>query len=119
VKKKRTEDELFADLRAQGEDEMRRRWREAERRGVLRKNPHRAYFLKEVQTTADYAKPANMRRIRDQLGEREAEFRQGLAQEALRLLKNPGGHEYYRPSKAQAEADARAAIEWAKGQLRR
>jgi hypothetical protein len=88
-KKKLTErqkDARDAQLRSQGEDEMRRRWREAEARGAL-EGEGRVHFLNEVQRWADDAKPDHMRTIRENLGEREAEFRQGIAQEASSFLR--------------------------------
>jgi len=88
------EDKLFAELRGQGEDEMRRRWREAEAKGVLKRDPHRALFLREVEKTAEAARPANIERIRESMGEREAEFRQGLANEASSLLRRVFGNGY-------------------------
>lgn len=81
------QDKLHSDLRSYGETEFRRRWSDAERRGILKKDPHRALFLADVQKTADEAKPARMKWIRENLGEREAQFRQGLADEASAYLR--------------------------------
>jgi len=88
------EDKLFARLRGQGEDEMRRRWREAESKGILGRDPDRIFFLREVEKTAEGARPANIDRVRESMGEREAEFRQGLANEASSLLRRVFGNGY-------------------------
>ena len=88
------EEEEFAELRGYGEDEMRRRWREAEAAGVLDRDPNRIFFLREVEEWAEYARPENMRRIRRDHGDREAEFRQGIADEAYSLLRRTLGLGY-------------------------
>lgn len=94
ILKRTAKDEVFARLRMQGEDEMRRRWREAEVKGILKRDPHRTLFLREVEKTAEGARPSNIDRVRKSMGEREAEFRQGLANEASSLLRRVFGNGY-------------------------
>ena len=88
------QEKLHARLRGDGEDEMRRRWRDAERRGVLDKDPNRVLFLHEVEKWATEARPARMKQIRERFGEREAEFRQGIADEAFAMLRGTLGQSY-------------------------
>ncbi len=90
----REREHLFARLRANGEDEMNRRWRDAERRGVLARDPNRIFFLVDVEKTAMDTRPERIRKIEEMFGEREAEFRQGIAQQALHLLQLVLGRGY-------------------------
>ena len=81
------QDELYARLRSHGEDEARRRWREAEQSGAWF-DRRRHLVLAEFERMAAEARPERMRWIRENLGEREAEFRQGIAQEIKYLIRN-------------------------------
>jgi hypothetical protein len=83
------QDKLERRLREHGEDAMRRDWNDAYKRGILFDPSRRHHYLAEVERIAADQRPERMRWLRENLGEREAEFRQGRAQEAAYLLRNP------------------------------
>jgi len=103
---------VAARLRSDGEQEMRRRLAEVEQSGAIY-GPGRHHVLAEFQRYADEAKPARMRVIRETLGDREAEFRQGIAQEAMRILRNPPVR-YEQPTQEQLDEGRREALAWAR-----
>lgn len=79
---------LEYDLRMYGEQEARRRLQEVIDNRMIFDDRRRPYIVQEMQRTAAYMKPDNMRRIRESMGDREAEFRFGLAFETSRQLKD-------------------------------
>lgn len=80
------QDELDARLRSYGEDEARRRWRASIESGAWY-GPNRHHVLADFEKMAAEQKPERMQWIREHMGEREAEFRQGLAQEIAYSLR--------------------------------
>jgi hypothetical protein len=111
------EKDLFHRLREQGAAEMRRRFSHAVGAGRLFKEPSRRYFIEELEETARMATQSEQRRIRENYGEREAHFRQGLAQEATSMLR---GMAYWpREHKTITEEELRQGREeataWARG----
>lgn len=109
-------DNLAYDLRMQGEAEMRRRIQDAEARGIFYDH-RRPHFVKELERAAAMMKPDAMRKIRADLGWREAEFRFGLAFEAARQLKNlPVAP--YNPTPEQEREAKESAERWLRGRGR-
>lgn len=78
------QEELYSRLRSYGEDEGRRRWREAEERRAFF-GPGRHHLIEHFQKTMDDVKPERARWLRENLGEREAEFRLGVALEISKI----------------------------------
>lgn len=106
----RQQDALDARLRSDGEDEMRRRWRAGER---ALEGEGRPYFIREVEKWADDDRPERQRWLRENLGDREAEFRQGIAQEARQLLRRLQPS----PSAAKLAQEKRDAEAWARKKI--
>ena len=105
-----------ADLRSQGADEMRRRWRAGE---TALNGPQRPYFLQEVERYAADAKGDRPRKLREMFGDREAEFRIGIAQEAMALLRNLQPPTPRKETAAEARKSAKEAHEWVRARMGR
>lgn len=110
------ERELDARLRAQGADEFRRRWREAERAGVF-KDPGDARWTAwrdEVEKMSHDIRSDRQRYLREHFGDREAEFQFGIGFAAKRALDDIGN--WPRPQRKlteeQIEEEKREAHEW-------
>jgi len=107
------QDELEAQLRSNGEDEMRRRWREAEAQGLL-SGSRRIHFITSVEKMAADDRPERQRFLRENMGEREAQFRQGIAQEARRLLRNLQP-DIRPPTERELQEGRESAAAWVRG----
>lgn len=101
-----------AQLYDDGRAEMRRLLNSAEGRRALH-GPGRPYFVRELERFARDIKPERVKWLRENLGEREAAFREGHGFEAWMTLKHLGHAQEHKPlTPKQVEEGAAAAREW-------